>query len=64
MESKNQDLNDEFYAYCISHPEQRFWQALASWSNINFILKADKLDLNSGEFNNIEDTYNFTEKDK
>lgn len=32
-----------FVAYCLRHPEQRFWQALRNWANVNFILVADRL---------------------
>jgi hypothetical protein len=26
-----------FVLYCISNPDQRFWQALRNWSGFNFI---------------------------
>lgn len=35
--NKNIDLLRSFIAYCVSHPDQRFWQALRNWSGHNFI---------------------------
>lgn len=48
--SKNQKLLESFAEYCISHPEQRFWQALRNWSNVGYIYKS-----NDGE--KMEDTF-------
>lgn len=30
--SKNWDDVKSFLAYCVEHPEERFWQALRNWS--------------------------------
>lgn len=34
---KNHKLLNDFTAYCKSHPELRFWQALRNWSEADFI---------------------------
>lgn len=38
MEMKSQKLLDDFTAYCIDHPEYRFWQALRNWNGAHRIL--------------------------
>ena len=35
---KSKKLLEDFVAYCLKHPELRFWQALASWSSSDFVL--------------------------
>ena len=35
--SKNIDKLKDFWAYCATHPNERFWQALRNWSEYNFI---------------------------
>jgi hypothetical protein len=52
------DLIDDFAAYCKAHPELRFWQALRNWSGQNFIL-ASRLNDSDGQ-----DTFYWTEKDE
>jgi len=39
---KNKKLLFNFVWYFITHPEQRFWQALRNWSNTPFIYKSDR----------------------
>lgn len=39
--SKNMYLATKFYQFCQSHPEMRFWQALAVWSGVSFIYHSD-----------------------
>jgi hypothetical protein len=34
---RNQKVLDSFVSYCKRHPELRFWQALASWSDASLI---------------------------
>ena len=36
--NKNIEQLKSFEQYCKEHPEERFWQALRSWSGYNFIL--------------------------
>ena len=38
MSSKNSLVLGDFVAYCLAHPELRFWQALRAWSGEQFIL--------------------------
>ena len=33
----NHTLLNSFIAYCIAHPEERFWQALRNWAGVGFI---------------------------
>lgn len=39
--SKNVELVDLFRAFCVAHPEMRFWQALTVWSGVSFIYHSD-----------------------
>lgn len=41
-ETKNSKILGSFSAYCKSHPDQRFWQALRNWSGFNFIYASMK----------------------
>lgn len=34
---KRKELLDSFISYCETHPEERFWQALRNWSEVNFL---------------------------
>jgi hypothetical protein len=36
--SNNSDTLKSFTHFCEKHPSMRFWQALLSWSNAEFIL--------------------------
>ena len=61
---KNYTQLKSFRAYCTLHPEQRFWQALRNWNQIenpshNFILTAE-INKDPGvnfEWVNEEDTF-------
>lgn len=44
-----------FVNYCESHPSERFWQALASWSGYNFIYGSVTPEHEINE--NLVDTY-------
>ncbi len=46
-----------FIDYMNQYPDERFWQALRNWSGSSFILKADSLDLSTGEFKGVKDTF-------
>jgi len=37
-EMKSEKALDSFCGYCVTHPEERFWQALRNWSGAAFIL--------------------------
>lgn len=41
--TRNSELLESFVTYCQENPELRFWQALANWSGIGFILAASYL---------------------
>ena len=57
MKNKNEKQLVSFVEYCQTHPEERFWQALRNWSGNNFILKASGLDLENGDWFDLEDTF-------
>ena len=42
--SKNIKQLKSFTAYCLSHKDERFWQALRNWSKSNYILKSSHYD--------------------
>ena len=37
-ENKNIKLLKDFEQYCKKHPEQRFWQALRNWAEVDAVL--------------------------
>lgn len=44
--NKSKEQRESFTVYCLLHPEERFWQALRNWNQIenpkhNFILTAE-----------------------
>lgn len=39
---KSEKLLTSFIAYCLEHPEERFWQALKNWCGWNFVMVAEK----------------------
>ena len=62
MESKNYKQIASFVEYCVKHPDEKFWQALRNWNQIenpnhNFILTAE-IDPNYTEhWINLTDTF-------
>jgi hypothetical protein len=38
MTTRNSEVLASFVAYCESHPEERFWQALRNWTRYSLIL--------------------------
>lgn len=58
--SKNRDTLASFIAYCVSNPEQRFWQALRNWAGAGYILTSQHavMHLPTGGFmNEVQDTF-------
>lgn len=53
----NKELLDSFVAYCKNNPDQRFWQALRNWADLDFVY---------GSMNGmpIEDTFNWEKKNE
>jgi hypothetical protein len=51
MKNKNKELLKEFSAYCKTHPNERFWQALRSWSEWHFVCVKNQ------PFEIFQDTY-------
>jgi hypothetical protein len=53
VKTRNSEVLTDFIAYCVLHPEERFWQALRNWSDANFIYIAkDKMGV-------LQDTFFF-----
>lgn len=52
---KSKELLDSFMAFCIDHPELRFWQALTQWSGY-LLIYGEKT---NGE---LEDTYHLEKR--
>ena len=57
--NKNIRLISDFNRYSLSHPEERFWQALRNWSGHNFILFSDKMD--SLDISKLPEEYGITD---
>jgi hypothetical protein len=44
MDTKNirsREPLSSFIHYCVTHPEERFWQALRNWSGYHYILTSE-----------------------
>lgn len=59
---KNINQLNSFALYCGRHPEERFWQALRNWNQIenprhNFILTAEIDSTLTEHWININDTF-------
>jgi hypothetical protein len=54
------DLLEDFTAYCLEHPTERFWQALRNWSGQNYIMAAVAKDTRLME---AEDTFYWKRRD-
>ena len=66
VKSKNRAVLNDFIEHCVSHPDERFWQALRNWSDNHMILifNASKLGgLPENQPENIKDTFYFEGKD-
>ena len=56
--NKNKEKLDSFVAYCVAHPEERFWQSLRNWSGYSFIYATNMLlDRNDAKEAEFEDTF-------
>ena len=40
--SKNLELLTSFTEYCTAHPQERFWQALRNWAELDYLLSQGK----------------------
>ncbi len=65
FKSQNHKVANDFYMYCMTHPKERFWQALRNWSGKNFIWTSK---IQIGEMkkpaNELEDTFYWDGKNK
>jgi len=52
---KSKKLFESFRKYCVTHQEERFWQALTNWSKYRFIFgsQSDSFE----DFTNLEDVF-------
>jgi hypothetical protein len=68
-EKRNDDLLEDFYAYCKKHPQLRFWQALLNWSGYRYIFITKERPVHHNECfiwreHEIHDPYYWEGKDK
>lgn len=61
--SKNNKTLVDFIAYCQTHPEERFWQALRNWSGHKFVYVADASVPEYQVGTDLTDTFYWTGKD-
>lgn len=47
----------DFVAYCIQHPDERFWQALRNWSGYSFVLTTETVPYEVNEEAPLRDTF-------
>jgi hypothetical protein len=59
--NKNIKLLKDFEKYCITHPKERFWQALRNWGEVNSIIIERHY---AGGIITKKDTFYFEGKDK
>jgi len=56
--SRNAEQLADFTRYCISHPDERFWQALKNWKRIPFLLASEEPVFNlDGNVDPLTDTF-------
>jgi hypothetical protein len=36
------EMLDSFIDYCMTHPQERFWQALRNWAQVGFIYVSNR----------------------
>lgn len=56
IENKAQELLKDFSEYLLSHPEQRFWQALRNWAEVPYVMAGDLTDPQH-KINTLADTF-------
>jgi hypothetical protein len=64
MKTRNSEVLTDFIAYCLLHPDERFWQALRNWVGVKFIVFASRFDYDYCSFLGTRDTFYFEGKDK
>lgn len=66
MKTRNSEVLADFIAYCILHPDDRFWQALRNWAGVNFIFFVNHVDWDKSNITmrelNALDTYYYEGK--
>ena len=73
QELLDEKVIDSFLVYCQEHPEERFWQALRNWADVDYVFagyasKKEKTDTayleDIGLKVYLKDTFNFTGKNE
>lgn len=59
--ARNIEILESFQDYVLTHPEERFWQALRNWSGFAFIYAAD---FNLWSIEGLRDTFHFRDKNR
>ena len=63
---KSQETLVSFTKYCTEHPEERFWQALRNWADVDFIMawEADEFDMTTAYKMGMHDTFEWKNRTK
>lgn len=61
---KNRDLLIDFTQYCANHPDERFWQALRNWAEVDAIYIQNYLEPKENLEFKSTDTFYFEGRDK
>lgn len=57
MENKIENKNKALAIYLMENKDLRVFQNIRNFFGFNFLLKADNIDAETGEYINIKDTY-------
>lgn len=57
MPTRNSEVLSTFVAYCIAHPDERFWQAIRNFSGKAFVFAGEDPD-------DLQDTFYWEGKDE
>lgn len=55
MATRNSETLADFTAFCVDHPDLRFWQALRAWSGWHLVMVSNDSDATDNP--KIEDTF-------
>jgi hypothetical protein len=65
VDSRNGKVLESFVGYCITHPDERFWQALRNWSAAAFIFASGVplYEIDTPVAGCVKDTFNWEGRD-
>lgn len=59
---RSEKTKKAFIKYMEEHPDERFWQSIANFAKVNFVLVSDRFEIDEGivpRFVNPVDTFNW-----